>query len=47
MTGTPITPDEFRLRMKEIDTNHDIEEGHMEADASCVTCWKRWGTVEG
>ena len=32
MTGTPITPDEFRVRMKEIAVKYEAEEGHMEAD---------------
>ena len=32
MTGKPITPDEFRVRMKEIAVQHTIEEGHYEAD---------------
>ena len=32
LTNTPITPDEFRRRMKEIKENGDQEEAHIEAD---------------
>ena len=32
MTKPTITPDEFRLRMKEIAGNGNAEEAHLEAD---------------
>ena len=32
MTKTPITPDEFRLQMKEIKENGNQEEAHIDAD---------------
>ena len=47
MTGTPITPDEFRVRMKEIATNLDIEEGHMTADALMLTLLEALGYGQG
>ena len=47
MTGTPITPDEFRLLMKDIANNSDTEEAHYEADKLMLTLLETLGYGQG
>ena len=47
MTKTPITPDEFRLQMEEIEGNGDIGEAHFEADQLMCSLLETLGYGKG
>ena len=47
MTKTPITPDEFRLRMNEIEKNDDTEEAHDDADKLMCSLLETLGYGQG
>ena len=43
----PMTPDEFRVRMQEIEENDDIEYAHSEADDLMCSLLEKLGYGEG
>ena len=47
MTKPPITPDEFRVQMKEIANNGATDDAHMEADQLMCTLLEELGYGQG